>query len=142
MIDKIKNLCQKANANYEFHYQTLLDENHLTQFENIGNKFVFMEEQKSGYFTNGYRLSRTSNIVLYVCTMIDSLETDTAQDREQIRKTMQEEFIIPFVRVFAESELNANKSSTQQIPFETPLPMFDNYAIVEILTLQVTENIC
>lgn len=141
MIEQIKELCLKANPNYEFHYQSLLDENYQTQMQNIGNKFVFLEEQKNGYFTNGYILKRTSNIILYVCTMIDALQTDTATLREEIRKQMQTEFIIPFIKEFSISPLNQN-SQNNSIPFELPLPMFDNYAIVEILSLQVTENIC
>lgn len=141
MIEQIKELCLKANPNYEFHYQSLLDENYQTQMQNIGNKFVFLEEQKDGYFTNGYILKRTSNIILYVCTMIDALQTDTATLREEIRKQMQTEFIIPFIKEFSISPLNQNSQNTS-IPFELPLPMFDNYAIVEILSLQVTENIC
>lgn len=141
MIEQIKELCLKANPNYEFHYQSLLDENYQTQMQNIGNKFVFLEEQKDGYFTNGYILKRTSNIILYVCTMIDALITDTATRREEIRKQMQTEFIIPFIKEFSISPLNQN-SQNYSIPFELPLPMFDNYAIVEILSLQVTENIC
>lgn len=141
MIEQIKELCLKANPNYEFHYQSLLDENYQTQMQNIGNKFVFLEEQKNGYFTNGYILKRTSNIILYVCTMIDALQTDTATLREEIRKQMQTEFIIPFIKEFSISPLNQN-SQNYSIPFELPLPMFDNYAIVEILSLQVTENIC
>lgn len=141
MIEQIKELCLKANPNYEFHYQSLLDENYQTQMQNIGNKFVFLEEQKDGYFTNGYILKRTSNIILYVCTMIDALQTDTATLREEIRKQMQTEFIIPFIKEFSISPLNQN-SQNYSIPFELPLPMFDNYAIVEILSLQVTENIC
>lgn len=141
MIEQIKELCLKANPNYEFHYQSLLDENYQTQMQNIGNKFVFLEEQKDGYFTNGYILKRTSNIILYVCTMIDALQTDTATLRERIRKQMQTEFIIPFIKEFSISPLNQN-SQNNSIPFELPLPMFDNYAIVEILSLQVTENIC
>lgn len=141
MIEQIKELCLKANPNYEFHYQSLLDENYQTQMQNIGNKFVFLEEQKDGYFTNGYILKRTSNIILYVCTMIDALQTDTATLREEIRKQMQTEFIIPFIKEFSISPLNQN-SQNNSIPFELPLPMFDNYAIVEILSLQVTENIC
>lgn len=141
MIDKIKQLCKTANPDYDFHYQSLLDENYQTQLENVGNKFVFLEEQKDGYFTQGYTLKKTTNIILYVCTMIDALQTDTATKREQIRKQMQQEFILPFIKAFANSDLNQN-SQTSSIPFETPLPMFDNYAIVEILTLQVTQNIC
>lgn len=141
MIEQIKELCLKANPNYEFHYQSLLDENYQTQMQNIGNKFVFLEEKKDGYFTNGYILKRTSNIILYVCTMIDALKTDTATLREEIRKQMQTEFIIPFIKEFSISPLNQN-SQNNSIPFELPLPMFDNYAIVEILSLQVTENIC
>ncbi len=141
MIQQIKELCKKANPNYDFHYQSLLDENHQTQLQEVGNKFVFLEEQKDGYFTNGYVLKKTTNVLLYVCTMIDSLQTDTATLREQVRQQMQEEFIIPFIKAFASSPLNQN-SQTASIPFETPLPMFDNYAIVEILSLQVTQNIC
>lgn len=141
MIDQIKELCQKANPNYEFHYQSLLDENYQTHLQDVGNKFVFLEEQKDGYFTNGYTLKRTSNIILYVCTMVDALQTDTATLREEIRQQMQKEFIIPFIKEFSVSPLNQNSQNTS-IPFELPLPMFDNYAIVEILSLQVTENIC
>lgn len=141
MIEQIKELCNKANKNYVFHYQSLLDENYQTNLQDVGNKFVFLEEQKDGYFTNGYTLKKTSNIILYVCTMIDALQTDTATLREEIRKQMQEEFIIPFIKEFSSSPLNQNSQNTS-IPFELPLPMFDNYAIVEILSLQVTENIC
>lgn len=141
MIEQIKELCNKANKNYEFHYQSLLDANYQTNLQDVGNKFVFLEEQKDGYFTNGYTLKKTSNIILYVCTMIDALQTDTATLREEIRKQMQEEFIIPFIKEFSSSPLNQNSQNTS-IPFELPLPMFDNYAIVEILSLQVTENIC
>ncbi|GEM_PF-2929694 len=140
-IQAIKDICDLANSEYEFHYQSLLDENYLTQNKAVGDKFVFLEEQQSGFFNLNFHLTKTTNHVLYVCTLVDALETDNANKREVIREQMQNEFIFPFIKILRESKYY-NNGQAASLPFEAPLPMFDNYAIVEILTFQTTEAVC
>lgn len=143
LIDKIKELCNQANSEYIFSHNTMLDENKQSQYKQMSDKFVWLEERKSGYFTAKYQLKKVTNFVLYICTMIDGQIQDTADDREIVRETMQSEFIVPFIKLFMESELlPTSESGIVSMPFDEPLPIFDNYAVVEILQIKCEEPLC
>jgi len=121
MIEEIKAICTKVNAGYSVEYEESHMMNLNADQKTLDARFAYIEEFTGGnYQMTGFRLEKTVTVQLYFCRFIPLVDS-TADARETIRKEIETEIVLPFIKEFKSS----NGYPKNGFRYRTALPRFD-----------------
>lgn len=140
VLEKIKDVCQKAVPSYSFEFETKKMMN--VEADNAKFPLVFFEEfaAKDGRYSLKWGMRKTVAVELSFMKLAprENLHSD-AIDREVLREQIETEAVLPFIEAL-------NKSGYFEEVQEfgtTPEPcLFDANAVSVLLTFSVTYKIC
>jgi len=140
MIEEIKAICTKVNPDYAVDYEESHMMNLKADQKTINAKFAYIEEFTGGsYQMINFRLEKAVMVQLYFCRFIPQLDS-TAEARETIRKEIEAEIVLPFIKEF-KSTYNFPKNGFK---FRASLPRFDANEVSIMLQFEIIElvNFC
>jgi hypothetical protein len=118
-LESIKTICNAAAPTWGFYF----DDRQLMNIKADNSPFplIFFEEYRQGRYNFKYYIEKTTLVELYFCK-ICQMQNDGIT-REQIRETIENEAVLPFIKEFRErAELFED---INEFKFFTPPPRFD-----------------
>ena len=120
LIDEIKSVCEKAIPDWGFYF----DDRQLMNVKADNSVFplVFFEEYRQGNYYVKHLIEKTTTVELYFCKLCQMHNEGT--DRESLRKQIEAEAVIPFIREY--KERLRIFTDIDHFKFFTPPPRFDS----------------
>lgn len=141
MIQRLIDLITRVvPQNYEVTYEESSMMNIIADSLNRDKGVIYIEEYRSGtYNAEKYGSSKTTHLQIYFCKFTEL--HDTALQRENLRKTIEQEAILPFLQAYRAEYLPLN-SEQGGVQFTADVPRFDANEVSICLKLNVKEEIC
>lgn len=136
MIQKLTDVITVANPDYIVEFEENKMMNIKVDELEKDAKFAYIEEYVQGsYGDTKFFKQKTTQIQIYFCRFSD-LHID-AIEREQIRKAIESEIVIPFMKLY-----NETFNAVHEWKFYTPLPRFDANEVSIMLQFNFVQSYC
>lgn len=138
MIRKLITLLQAVVPSYDIIYEEARMMNIKADAISLTKGFIYIEEFRSGQYTEKYGISKTTKVNIYFCRFTE-MHNDALQ-REDLRERIEAEAVLPFLREWRNAFPANNAQGAAQ--FSCPIPRFDANEVSICLTLNITEELC
>ena len=134
IIEKLKEVINAANADYEVVYDEATMFNVQADAFETNYKFAYIEEFREGEISGKYNLNESTKMQI-AFGQITKIQL-TALEREEIRDTIKQEIVMPFIEAFNSSNVFEKVNSFKTY---TPLARFDANEVSVILEFNCVE---
>lgn len=141
-----------ACPDYTVTYESSLIMNTLAGDKPVDAKFIYVEEFVSGRYIRqrGRPKTKVTNMRIYFCQFKREDDPNSpwragapfvpAVERELVREEIEASAVLPFLDVYEASPVFLHPQDTEEIPFGTPLPRFDDGEVSIMLEIGVKIN--